>query len=97
MNHNLKIWPQNYARVKDGSMLYQVRNNDRGFQYGDTVTLKEYDPEPTSKTNPDIPKGYVEDSEHLVFTVGCIQVLDSRTVVFSLLPPPKSKTKRDKE
>lgn len=97
MVHNLKIWPQNYARIVDGTMNFQVRNNDRGFQYGDTVVLKEYDPEPVTKTNPDIAKGYVEGSKHLTFTVGYVHVLDSRNVVFSLLPAKENKTQRAKK
>lgn len=86
MNHDLKIWPQFYSRVQDGSKTFEVRKNDRQFQFGDTVTLREWDPDPVNKTVPLSPaKGYT-DSPPLKFRIGYIYVLDSETVVFSLLP-----------
>lgn len=92
MKHELKIWPQFYCRVKDGSKTFEVRNNDRNFQRGDMVVLREWDPEPINKQVPmPSPKGYTE-SPPLEFEVGYILVLDEKTVVFSLLPlkqPPK--------
>lgn len=88
MNHELKIWPQYYSRVKDGSKTFEIRENDRGFQSGDTVTLLEWDPEPQNPTDK-IPKGYV-DSEPLNFLIGYVHVLTKDTVVFSLLPIPKA-------
>lgn len=91
MDHELKIWPQFYSRVADGSKTFEVRNNDRNFQFGDTVTLREYDPEPNNTTVPGSrPKGYT-DSPPLKFKIGYIFVLDSKTVVFSLLPISKPK------
>lgn len=93
MNHDLKIWPQFYSRVADGSKTFEIRDNDRNFQMGDTVTLREWDPEPINKTVPSSgPKGYVKDSPPLNFQVGFIYVLDHSRVVFSLLPIPKSKS-----
>lgn len=91
MKHDLKIWPQYYARVAEGTKTFEVRENDRGFQYGDTVVLREWDPEPE---NPNATKqqarGYTE-SAPLEFTIGYVFQLDSSRVVFSLLPPKKSK------
>ena len=43
--HELKIWPQYYARVKDGSKTFEVRKSDRDFKWGDDVWLHEWDPE----------------------------------------------------
>lgn len=56
MNHELKILPAYYEAVRDGYKTFEVRLNDRGFQRGDTLTLKEYDPEVPSWDN--IPRGY---------------------------------------
>jgi ASC-1-like (ASCH) protein len=84
MIHELKIHPQYYCRVADGSKTFEVRNNDRGFQPGDTVILKEWDPEPVNSTGI-TPKGFTE-SKPLKFKIGYILVLDSNRVVFSLLP-----------
>lgn len=90
MHHDLKIWPQYFQRVSNGSKTFEIRENDRGFQQGDTVTLREWDPEPGNKIVPlSPPIGYTE-SEPLTFNVGYVHVLDSRSVVFSLLPIKKS-------
>jgi hypothetical protein len=83
MTHELKIWPQYYCRVADGSKTFEVRENDRAFQSGDIVILKEWDPEPSNSTAI-TPKGYTE-SKPLKFKIGYILVLDSKRVVFSLL------------
>lgn len=89
MIHELKIWPQYYCRVADGSKTFEIRENDRGFQSGDTVILKEFDPEKLNATTTSV-KGYTE-SPHLEFTIGYIFVLNSERVVFSLLPPKNKK------
>ena len=95
MNHELKIWPQYYARVKDGSKTFEIRKNDRGFQSGDTVELREFDPKAANPTDDSTPKGYTA-SPTLKFQIGYVHVLDSSTVIFSLLPIKalkKTKTK----
>lgn len=75
MKHNLKIWPQYYERVADGSKTFEVRNNDRGFQLGDTVVLSEWDN--------DI--GNYTFSQDLIFKIGYVLPIDDNRVVFSLL------------
>lgn len=87
MKHELKIWPQYYARVADGSKTFEIRENDRGFQPGDTVILKEFDPKPENSSAV-TPKGFTE-SKPLEFKIGYVFVLDSDRVVFSLLPIKK--------
>ena len=88
MKHELKIHPQYYCRVADGSKTFELRNNDRGFQSGDLVTLKEWDPEPISVTSSS-PKGFT-NSPALEFKIGYIYVLNSSEVIFSLLPIEKN-------
>lgn len=91
MKHDLKIWPMYYCRVADGSKTFEVRENDRGFQPGDTVILREWDPEPQNPAaDKYAAKGYTE-SPPLEFKVGYVLTLDSSKVVFSLLPFKKSK------
>ena len=41
--HQLKIWPEFFAAVLDGSKNFDVRYNDRDYQVGDIVLLQEYD------------------------------------------------------
>lgn len=89
MNHELKIDPIYYQRVKYGSKTFEVRDNDRGFQQGDTVTLREYDREPV-KPGAIAVKGYT-DSQPLDFQIGYVYVLNSSQVIFSLLPIKKPK------
>lgn len=99
MTHELKILPQYYCRVANGSKTFEVHKKDRGFQPGDKVILREYDPTniPTGWKDTTVP-GYVPilpqwkefgytSSPPLKFTVGYIQVLDADRVVFSLLKP----------
>lgn len=89
MNHELKIDPIYYQRVLDGSKTFEVRDNDRGFHQGDTVTLKEYDREPVKPGSIAV-KGYT-DSKPLDFEIGYVYVLNSSQVIFSLLPIKKAK------
>lgn len=90
MKHELKIWPQYFERVKDGSKTFEIRNNDRGFQSGDTVVLKEWDPTMVSQSDHDLlpeykePAGYTGRS--LTFKIGYVLPIDAERVVFSLLP-----------
>jgi hypothetical protein len=89
MHHDLKLHPQHFNRVKDGSKTYEIRENDRGYQQGDTVKFFEFDPSPINPTS-NAPKGYTDEILG-PFKVGYITVLDRETVVFSLIPVPKSK------
>ena len=43
-HHEVKCWPKMFSRVEDGSKNFDVRNNDRDYQAGDTITLLEFDP-----------------------------------------------------
>lgn len=98
MIHELKIWPQYYCRVADGSKTFEVRENDRGYQVGDTVILKEFDPTPVNPTS-QVQKGFT-GAPALEFKIGYIYVIDfnqqtrNEIVVFSLLPLPKQTAKK---
>lgn len=97
MKHELKIWPQYYCRVADRSKTFEVRKNDRGFQLGDEVVLREWDPEleqlyydppgPSYTT-----KGNYTGSKALEFIIGYVLPIDAERVVFSLLPPATKET-----
>lgn len=45
--HELKIWPDFFQAVLNGKMKFQLRRNDRDYQVGDQLLLKEWNPEPT--------------------------------------------------
>lgn len=99
MEHKIKIWPQYYCRVADGSKTFEVRKNDRGYQPGDIVFLNEYDPTPVEVNGPNpiltsltslsprahlVEKGFTK-APVLKFKVGYVYQLDAERVVFSLL------------
>lgn len=42
--HNLKIWPEYFAAVRDGLKRAELRWNDREYQAGDILDLCEWDP-----------------------------------------------------
>jgi hypothetical protein len=92
LTHELKIWPQYFSRVADGSKTFEVRKNDRGFQPGDIVWLKEWDPA-EEEVEDDFgsytdtytrTKGYT--GKNLKFRIGYVLPIDAERVVFSLLP-----------
>ncbi len=44
MIHELKCWPPYYYFIYQGIKTFELRNNDRNFQTGDMIVLKEYQP-----------------------------------------------------
>jgi hypothetical protein len=43
--HELKTWPVFYKDIVNGTKTFEVRQNDRDFQLGDLLLLREYDPD----------------------------------------------------
>lgn len=60
MTHELKILPQYYLAVLEGTKTFEIRKNDRHYCVGDFVNLREYDPE--------YPGGYTGHFWHGVIT-----------------------------
>lgn len=44
MVHELKTWPEYFQEVVKGNKTFEIRKNDRNYQVGDILHLKEYDP-----------------------------------------------------
>lgn len=42
--HELKTWPEYFQDIMEGSKTFEVRKNDRNYEVGDTLLLREYDP-----------------------------------------------------
>lgn len=48
MEHDLKCWPGPFEGVVTGQKTHEVRKDDRGYSVGDTLKMREWDPD-TSK------------------------------------------------
>lgn len=48
--HDLKVWPQYYQAIIDDLKPFEIRKNDRDYQVGDTLRLREYAPGPDQYT-----------------------------------------------
>ena len=42
--HELKTWPEYFAAIKRGDKAHELRRDDRNFQAGDQLVLREWDP-----------------------------------------------------
>jgi hypothetical protein len=43
--HEKKIWPEFFDRVQRGEKTFEVRLADEDYQAGDTLVLREWDPQ----------------------------------------------------
>lgn len=75
--HVLKCWPDSFNAILGGEKTYEVRVNDRDYQLGDVLVLREYMPEWSAryafKNVASTPSGYtwremVVDVVHIVYT-----------------------------
>jgi hypothetical protein len=48
--HELKCWPQYFRAVRSGAKNFELRLDDRGFNVGDRLKLREWNPEGTGYT-----------------------------------------------
>ena len=42
--HVLKTWPEHYAAIERGAKTCELRLNDRPYQVGDVLLLREFEP-----------------------------------------------------
>ncbi len=45
MIHELKTWPEPFQAIFQGRKTFDIRRNDRNFQYADMVNLREWEPQ----------------------------------------------------
>jgi hypothetical protein len=55
--HELRTWPRWFYDVSKGHKRFEVRKNDRQFEVGDELLLREWEPLRKSESNPE-PIGY---------------------------------------
>jgi hypothetical protein len=76
--HDLKTWPPYFEHVKKGRKTFEFRKNDRGFEVGDIVILREWLPTEQKYTGRVVSKRIeylIEDetlipSEYCIFSLG---------------------------
>jgi hypothetical protein len=51
--HDLKCWPEPFQAIRDRSKRFEFRKNDRDYQEGDVLRLREWDPFTESFTGRD--------------------------------------------
>lgn len=95
MIHELKCHPQYFARLADGSKTFEIRRNDRGYQAGDELLLRIWDPDRPNHecTDPNCRENWKRDAAPLLrFRVGFVASGTSfglalgEHVILSLLP-----------
>ena len=70
MQHELKTWPEYYQAVRAGTKTFEVRIEKPGqppYQVGDTLWLREWDPDPTSTWRKEV-YGYTGRSLYVTVT-----------------------------
>lgn len=45
IEHELKCHPKYFQRLATGQKNFEIRENDRNYQVGDRLIIKEYDPQ----------------------------------------------------
>ena len=43
--HELKVWPSYFEAIVDGRKRFELRKNERDFAVGDTLRLREFQPD----------------------------------------------------
>lgn len=82
--HILKTWPAYFERLLDGTKTFEVRKDDRGYQMGDILDLREWVPA-TSMVRSTFTGRSVRFRVGFVFRQG-VGVDLGEYVVMSLLP-----------
>jgi hypothetical protein len=42
--HTVKSWPEYFEAIADGTMTFNLRKDDRGYEVGDLIEFEEYRP-----------------------------------------------------
>jgi hypothetical protein len=77
--HDLKIWPHFFSDVLNGTKTFELRRNDRNFECGDDLLLREWNPETREYTGREIIK-------HVAMIVTQSEGLAEGWVILGLLP-----------
>jgi len=53
MRHELKIHPAYFNAIVDGDKNFEIRKDDKGFQKGDNIELREWNPDLKNEYTPE--------------------------------------------
>jgi hypothetical protein len=86
MEHALKTWKSFYDEVLVGNKPFEVRKNDRGFQKGDVLWLREWDQDKAAWEALSNPERYYTGRHHkrpitYVLTGGRFGIMDGYVVL----------------
>lgn len=85
--HELKSWPKFFGQLSTGLRTHELRRNDRNYQIGDYIDLREYDPktqkytgrncivEITSMTSVDEPCAVSDEALHQEFCIFSVRLI----------------------
>lgn len=62
--HELKCWPEFFAPILSGEKTFELRKNDRDYQVGDLLHLREWDPGTKQYSGSEIRKRIAYMLEH---------------------------------
>ena len=84
MHHTIKIAQPYFDAVQEGKKTFEIRFDDRGYQAGDTLTMREWDVTKRELRNP----GAEYTGREITRTIGYVTSFEQKPnmVVFSLLP-----------
>lgn len=85
--HELKTWPGYFQKIVEGRKNFEARLNDRVFREGDTVVLREWNPDTKTYTGRSLTKrvGYVAHNVDLLPPPELVR--EHGISVFALLDP----------
>jgi hypothetical protein len=81
--HELKSWPDFFESVRSGAKTFELRKNDRRFQLGDTLPLREWNERKQRYTGRAVDRRIcfiVEGAGH-----GCIEPLKGLAIGYVIL------------
>jgi hypothetical protein len=90
--HTVKSWPQFFKPILEGSRTHELRKNDRGYEIGDRLELREFMPETqtysgrrcivevTSITSIQEPCAVSENALHRDFCILSVKRITSETI-----------------
>ena len=69
--HELKCWPQYFESISEGIKTFEIRKDDRGYEVGDLLHLREYDNEDGKYTGNEVwcAVTYIARLNHLPSTI----------------------------